>query len=156
MKNLPQISSELNKSQIKSIAQNCVTELLENGNPIGVAEMISKMELFIKDVKADERYIDYVRSELAKWNHKFTSESGTKIESAEVGIKYDYSLCNDYVWKSLDEQLQAVTLQKKDREEFLKTIPHEGMDIIDSDGVVSHIDPPVKTSTSSYKVTIAK
>jgi hypothetical protein len=50
---------------------------------------------------------------------------------------------------SLDEQI-------KDREKFLKSIPTEGIEIVDMDGVVKRVYPPSKSSTSSVKTTISK
>lgn len=157
MEQLPVISTELTKTQIKLIASQSVTDLLERGNPIQVAEAISKMELFIKEIKSDQRYIDYVREELTKFGKNFQTSSGTKIECAEVGTKYDYNNCGDTKWQMFKQQVDSATASLKEREEFLKTIPYGGLQVLDDvTGELVHINPPIKTSTSSYKVTIGK
>jgi hypothetical protein len=157
MEQLPIISNQLTKTQIKLIAQQSVNDLLERGNPIQVAEAISKMELLIKEIKADQRYIDYVREELIKLGKSTQSESGTKIECAEVGTKYDYNNCGDTKWQMFKQQVDSATQSLKEREEFLKTIPYGGLQVLDDvTGELVHINPPIKTSTSSYKVTIGK
>ncbi len=148
--------SGLKKSQISGLAQIAVEAVLETGNVLDVAESLSAMEDFIKSIKADKRFTDYVRDEAAKFGKLFTSQSGAKIELAEVGSKYDFSLCNDPELQESENHLIFYEKEVKDRKEFLKTIPSAGLDIITKDGEPIKIYPPSKTSTSSYKVTLSK
>lgn len=153
------LGSNLTKTQIKVLADQSVSNLLESGgNVIQIAEMISKMELFIKEVKANSKYVDYVRDEVIKFGKEgCKTASGTKIECAEVGTKYNYEHCGDVKWELLNHQVHSATASLKQREDFLKTVPVGGIDVVDDvSGEVYHIDPPIKTSTSSYKVTISK
>lgn len=152
------LGSNLTKTQIKLVADQSVDNLLEGGNAIEIAEMISKMELFIKEVKANPKYVDYIRDEVIKFGREgVKTASGTKIECAEVGTKYNYESCGDVKWQLLNHQVYSATNSLKQREEFLKSIPAGGVDVLDDvSGEVYHIDPPIKTSTSSYKVTISK
>jgi len=157
MEQLPLITRQLNKTEIKMIAQQSVDDLLENGNPLFIAETLSKMELFIKEVKADSRFTEYVREELIKYGNKKETESGTKLEIAETGVDYDFTNCNCEKWKQLNEQLTNLKKDIKEREEFLKRIPYQGIKELDEEtGTLVHLYPPAKTSKSSYKVTIAK
>ena len=152
------LGNELTKSQIKLIADQSVRNLLDFGNPIEVAEIISKMELFIKEVKANPQYVDFVRDEVIKFGREgVKTSSGTKIECAEVGTKYNFDNCGDVKWQLLKHQVDSASASLKQREDFLKSIPQGGVDVLDDlSGEVYHIDPPIKTSTSSYKVTISK
>jgi hypothetical protein len=129
---------------------------MENGNIIEAADMIAKIELFIKEIKGNPEYIDYLRYEVAKYGQSMTTATGTKIELSEVGTKYDYVFCEDDIYNELVIRRDALDEQIKERQQFLKTLPSEGIDIINEDGVVSRIYPPSKSSTSSVKCTIQK
>lgn len=149
--------SKLTKSEIKSMAVNVVNNVKESGNPLQVAEALSAMELFIKEVKADEGFKDYVREEISKNEKCFVSKSGAKLELAETGSKYDFSMCGDIEMEMLETEANRFSALLKQRQDFLKTIPQSGLVVTDKEsGDTYEIYPPSKTSTSSYKITLAK
>lgn len=159
--NQPEIAIALfkngtNKVNIKKVAIEAVNNVLEQGNVLQVVEAISAMEVFVKEVKDDPRFKDYVREEASKTPKGFISNSGAKIECAEVGTTYDFSGCGDPLLEDLENTSKSSADNLKARKEFLKTVPSAGMDIVTSDGEVVKIYPPTKTSTSSFKVTLAK
>jgi hypothetical protein len=86
---------------------------------------------------------------------KFETPSGGKIETMEGGTKYHYENCNDPIYQELLIEQDKLNERIKSRELFLKTIPVNGMDIRHEDELVT-IFPPYKTSTTTYKVTLAK
>ena len=146
----------LSKVKIKEIALIAVNSVLEAGNPLEIAEALSSMELFIKEVKADERFKDYVREELQK-SKEFVSTSGAKIELAETGTKYDFSKCNDFELYALTANLDTLKIKIEERQKFLKKLPIPGIDILNQEtGELVKVYPPSKSSTSSYKVTLSK
>lgn len=152
---LPAIQTGLSKTQINTLAEKAVTDLLENGFVLQAAEALSAIEEFVKLVKKDVRYLSFVRDELAKNKGKFQTNSGAKIEAAEVGTKYDYSQCNDPILRDLNKTLAETNEAVKEREAFLKAVPEKGIEIRHDDELVT-IYPPSKSSTSSYKLTLAK
>lgn len=149
------VYSGLKKSEISNLANVAVESLLESGNVLEVAESLSAMEEFIKSVKGDKRFTEYVREETTKFGKQFSSASGAKIELAEVGTKYDFNVCADPELQRWEQQLTSAEDMVKKRKDFLKTIPVEGIEIITDDEVV-RVYPPAKSSTSSYKITLAK
>lgn len=151
---LPQLSRNLTKTQIKSIAENAVLEIIDNGRILEGVELLSVMEQFIKEVKGNDQYIDCVITEVSKYGKSKESES-MKIELCEVGTKYNFDLCGDPIIKDLQWKLDNLEAEIKARKEFLKTVPQSGMDIVVGDEICT-IYPPVKLSTSSYKTTIKK
>jgi len=151
---LPQLSRNLNKTQIKSMAENSVAEIIDNGRIIEAVELISVMEQFIKEVKSNPNYVDSVRDEVSKYG-KLKETETMKIELAEVGTKYNFDLCGDPLIKELNFKLDLLESEIYERKEFLKKLPQSGMETIVEDEVVK-LFPPVKTSTSSYKTTIKK
>ena len=152
---LPVLSSGLTKTQVKVIAQKSIQELLNNGNILEAAEMISVMETFIKEVRASKEFTEYVRDEVSKNGKDITNPSGAKIELAETGVKYDYSQCGDYQLQMYEQQLESLENSIDMRKQFLKTLPPSGIEIVDGDEV-NRIYPPSKSSTSSYKITLSK
>jgi hypothetical protein len=145
----------LTKTDIKEMAALAIESVLENGNPLEVAESLSAMEDFIKQVKSEKRFTDYVREETIKYGKSFVSPSGAKIEIAETGSKYDFSNCNDLELIKLETILEDLTDRIKKRKDFLKTVSTSGIDIRHNDELIT-IYPPSKSSTSSYKITLAK
>ena len=156
MYQLPIVTNEVTKTQIKIIAQQTIINLMETGNVIEMADAFAKVEMLIKEIKSSPAYIDYLREEVSKYGKSHTTSSGTKIELAEVGTKYDYQTCGDAELVRLNDQLLNIENAIKERQTFLKTIPVSGMDVVLEGGEVCKLYPPIKTSTSSVKCTIAK
>jgi hypothetical protein len=146
------LAEGITKSQVATMATNAVDAVLEKGNILQVAEVLSGMEAFIKAVKADPRFPDYVREELAKSSGKYTTASGAKIEACETGVSYDFS--QDIEWSALNEGLEKIKADLKAREERLKKI-EPGKLLVDQDTGESLVGP-VRSSKSSYKITLAK
>ena len=154
---LPVITNELSKTQIKTIAEQTAQDIIDNGKDvILIADTIAKIELFIKELKATPEYLDYLISEVSKYGKGMTTSTGTKLELAEVGTKYDFSQCNDPDLKIWEEKYEQLGKKITDYKEFLKKVRPEGLEIKDEDGVIHNIYPPSKTSKSSVKTTIIK
>jgi hypothetical protein len=134
-----------------------VNDIIENGNALPAAEALSAMESFVKEVKGNKQYIDFVRDEISKHGKAANTASGTKLELAEVGTKYDFSKCEDPKLIELIRKIDALDVELDNRKDFLKTVPLSGLLVTDeTTGETYKVYPPSKTSTSSYKVTIAK
>ena len=137
------------KSDILTASEILIYQV-ENGqaNPIDVALKLKVLEEFIKETRG--RLSEYTISELAKYSGK-TTMSEAKIEIAETGVKYDYS--TDLVWQKLKQENELTSSALKEREDLLKKIP-AGSQLVDENGEVA--TGPTKTSTTSYKITLAK
>jgi len=156
MYHFPIVTNEVTKTQLRIIAQQTISNSLETGNIIDMADAFAKVEFLIKEIKSSPAYIDYLREEVSKYGKSHTTSSGTKIELSENGIKFDYQTCNDSELVKLNDQLLSIENAIKERQTFLKTLPISGMDVIMEGGEVCKLYPPIKTSTSSVKCTIAK
>ncbi len=149
---LPKKWEGLSKRQITEMADNSVEHILEEGSVFGVAEALAAMEEFVKTVRRDERYIQYLRDELAKHHGKLITASGAKIETCEAGVQYDYSV--DATWCQLKDGIEQLTLQKKEREESLKSVAPGRIGVDHETGEV--IEGAKKTSKSTYRITLKK
>jgi membrane-anchored protein YejM (alkaline phosphatase superfamily) len=156
MYQLPTLTNGISKSQLKIMADMSLQEIFENGKIIEAAEALSVMETFIKELRGNKQFSDYVREEISK-NGKQLETNSAKIELAETGIKYSFDNCGDVIYEQLNQQLESIEQQLKDRKEFLKTVSVSGLSIINEQtGEVSTIYPPSKQSTSTYKITLKK
>jgi len=155
MYQLPVISNQLSKSQLNIIAEDSVGKLIDSGMLLDSIEAFSKMEYLIKEIKSNATFIDVARDEVSKYGKTYTTPTGTKIELAEVGVKYDFSNCGDVILLKLLKEQESLENAIKDRKEFLKRMPESGMEILFEDEVIK-VYPPSKSSTSSLKTTIAK
>jgi hypothetical protein len=157
MEYLPSITSNFTKTQLKIIADGYLQEISDKGAVLELADLISKMEYFIKMVRENKDYIEEVRSEVQKFGKEYKSPSGTKIELAETGTKYDYTNCGCSELLELEDIQDQVESKIKAMKDFLKALPDEGMMVMNSTtGELEMVFPPIKTSTSSFKTTLPK
>lgn len=155
---LPTISNELSKTQIKVIADQTAQDIIDNGQDvIKIADTIAKIELFLAELKKSPEYLDYLISEVAKYGKGMTTSSGTKLELTEVGVKYDFSQCNDPELVELEADLVYLEERIKQRKDFLKAISPSGLNTFDvNTGEAITLYPPSRSSKSSVKCTITK
>ena len=154
---LPVLVNTTTKTAITQHSENVVNQLLESGFIVQAAEQIAIIENFVATVKKDKRFIECLRDELQKSSGKLKTNNGVSIEAAEVGTKYDFSNCGDPVLIRLEQSAAKISEQLEQRKAFLKTVDTSGYIITDEEtGETTKVYPPSKTSTSSYKVTIAK
>lgn len=146
------------KEQRRSFAEQVIEEIEQgNINPLLVHCQIKAMENIIGQFtdKGDlkERYMTHVMDEAAKHGKKFQFHSGS-FETKEVGVKYDYSKCDDPLMDRLLAEQERIKAAIKERETFLKSITGS-IEVVDKDsGEVSTLYPPAKTSTTSIAVTL--
>lgn len=98
---------------------------------------------------------DKAIDEFKKYGEKHIKRGCCKIEECETGVVYDFS--NDPVWVEISEEEKKITELRKRREDFLKKIdPVKGyiIDVDEDTGEMRKIYAPLKTSTTSIKITI--
>jgi hypothetical protein len=110
------------------------------------------MEEFVKNVRKDERFVEFLRDELTKHKGRLTTNSGARIEICEAGVSYDYS--GNGEWRELDRQIKILTDQRKSVEEKLRRLAPGRMAVDPETGEV--FEGPVKTSKSTYRITLSK
>ena len=107
----PSIQGGLTKKQIADLADESVSHVLEEGDVFKVAEALAAMEEFVKTVRKDERYIQFLRDELEKHQGKLITASGAKIEICEAAVNYDYS--TNAEWRALEAERFEIERRKK-------------------------------------------
>lgn len=149
---LPSIREGLSKSQIADLADESVSRVLEEGNVFGMAEALAAMEEFVKTVRKDERYVQFLRDELAKHHGRLLTASGAKIELCEAGVAYDYSANAE--WRELESARFEIERRKKLVEEKLRLLAPGRVAVDPETGEM--LEGPQKTSKSTYRITLAR
>ena len=148
----PSIQGGLTKKQIADLADESVSHVLEEGDVFKVAEALAAMEEFVKTVRKDERYIQFLRDELEKHQGKLITASGAKIEICEAAVNYDYS--TNAEWRAVEAERLEIERKKKAVEEKLRILA-PGRVAVDPD-TGEMLEGPLKTSKSTYRITLAR
>lgn len=137
------------KSQIKKYSQ-LIRESVLNGevDPLDFAAQVSALEQLFKNLKADHLIKDVVLQEAEKYGKSF-EKGNAKFQIKEMGVRFDYSNCEDVEWETICSEVNKWTEKKKSRENFLRGI-EPNAEVYGSDG--TQLKPPVKTSTTSVAV----
>ena len=149
---LPQIRPGLTKKEIVSLAEGFVEQVLEEGSVTHVAETLAAMEAFVKCIRKDERFVQFLREEIDKHQGKLTMASGAKIENCEAGVQYDYA--SNAEWRMLENEIAELTERKKMLEERLRKILPGKMAVDPETGEV--LEGAMKVSRSTYRVTLSR
>lgn len=118
-----------------------------------IKQLTSLDEKTNKNAEAAKKYRAHLLGAAEKYGNKFQLFNA-EFAIKETGSKYDFSQCNDNELSELHNQQEALTDKIKEREKFLKSVPVQGMDHVDSNGEVLTLYPPSKSSTTSIVVTL--
>lgn len=110
-------------------------------------------------IKKTEQVLDYMKEEikplaLSKMVEKSNSLYGVDITKSMLGVKYDYSVCQDPIWDELNAEKVALDKKLKAREAFLKTLTEAKQELIEETGEVVKIFPPIKTGTEGLTLKV--
>ena len=134
------------------MADAAVDKVLEEGHVLEAAEALAALETFTKGVRQDERFIQFMRDELAKHGGKCKTTSGAQLEVCEAAVRYDYS--HDDEWRRLQSQLESISERMRAVEAKLRSVPPGRLWVDPDTGEV--VQGALKKSTSTYRITLAK
>lgn len=121
-------------------------------DPLKVLIQIKAMD------KASKRIIDEIMPNILKEAEKYQEKNfdfyGNRIEKAEVGIVYDYSVCEDREYDRIEKDIEDLKGQLKRRETFLKGLSEATTVLDEETGEIVRIKPPLKKSSMGVKVFI--
>jgi hypothetical protein len=142
------------KDQVKLFASKLLSEL-EAGdiNPLDLKLLFKSLEKVQENIK--EKLDEASLKEAGKYPGKSFELKGMKVETSELGTKYIWDNVNDPKYVELKDAKKFADDNLKAREEFLKTLPIEGVEQLDPDtGEVYRIYRPGKSSTTGIKITL--
>lgn len=146
-----------NKFDQQMLANDIIIPVIEgDDNPIETYIKARSMLEALKIVTDDDRIKDLVIAEVEKYGNK-TEFNSANLQVKDVGVKYDYSVCNDQIYNDLLYMLNDIKEQIKIREKFLSKIPSDGATIVyEQTGEVRTIYPPIKQGSQGITITFKK
>lgn len=142
------------KEDIQLLADRVITALDEGTvNPMDLLQAIKAVEKLHATVKP---LLDKaVLAEVSKYPEKTVDFHGAKFTTREVGTSYDYSMCNDAEWDTLNQMVIDAKERLKGREEFLKALKSP-LEIFDQGtGEIITLHPPLKKSSTGVLVSFS-
>ena len=144
---------ETTKQERQNFAIQVTNNLLEGmADPLKVHLQVKCMEDIIKQLTSNTVYKDAVLTEAQKYGKTF-DQHNAKFEIKEMGVKYDYSNCNDPIYQALEDEAAKIDALIKDRQKMLKAMPESGQEILIDDELVK-VYPPTKSSTTTVTVNL--
>lgn len=142
------------KAQRESFVNKLMGEIYAGTvDPLKVHLQLKCTEQILKSINDKPEYKEAVLDSANKYNLKSFQFQSAKVEIKEVGVKYDWSKCEDPRLIELMGQEQAIKEAIKLRQSFLQGAPEEGVLITDEEtGETCKVYPPVKSSTTSVVV----
>lgn len=134
-------------------------EVVLSGNidPITAFVNIQKMAKAIENYSKDKDIRRVTLDALQLYGQKSVTKGDATLEITETGTRYDYSTTGDARIAELYELKKALDADIKVREQYLKSLPSSGVQVVDPDsGEVATLYPPVKTSTTWIRTTFGK
>lgn len=135
-----------------------MAEKVTNGDvePISTYTAAKAMSDCLAQFLKDEGVVSTTINAVEKYGRTGASCNGANLCIAEVGVKYDFSVCQDPEWDELSKQKAEIDAKMKAREKFLRSIPDKQIIVNDETGEMATVYPPAKTSSTSVKVTFSK
>ena len=116
---------------------------------------------FLSDMLAaalkDDRVKDVILSEIDKNGGKEVTAFGVKFTQKEMGVSYDYTVCQDPEYNRLAGEMETLKAKMKEREKYLMGIPAEGIPMVDQEtGDCYKVIRPLRRASLGYSVTFKK
>lgn len=141
---------KLSKSDLKERASSAIQAVKDGWvDAIEASIMIKKTEEVLGFMKEEIKSLA-----LSEMTEKSRSEYGVDITKSMLGVKYDFSVCNDSQWNELNEQMVALDKLKKEREKFLKSLTKKTTVVNEETSEIEEIYPPVKTGTEGLTLKV--
>lgn len=147
-----------NPTSVAEMVANAKNVVLSGDiDPLTAYINIQKMAKAIEEYGKDKDIRRVTLEALELYGKKTVKRGDATLEITETGTRYDYSTTGDARIAELYELKKALDADIKEREQYLKSLPSSGVQVIDPDtGEVSTLYPPCKTSTTWIRTTFAK
>lgn len=155
---------ETTKEQRSNFVHDIVSKMVdEQVDPLKIHLQVKAMEDIItgltsRDEKKNKNFAYAVTYqnlllEAAEKHGKKFQLHNAEFSIKEVGTSYDFSKCEDIELIELLKDQDILKEKIKAKQDFLKTVPLSGLEILIGDELVK-VYPPSKTSTTSVAVSL--
>lgn len=140
------------KKEVKKLAEKEANTYLETGKDVmpdyvrakRIIDYLTEWTKNVKDTVVNERESFAKTEELRIY--------GATVTVMEAGARYDFSVCQDTKWDELNNRIEALKKELKQRENYLKGISGSETVVDEETGDINKLFPPKKTSTTVPKV----
>jgi len=155
MNELVKIKSEQIVSTPKSEMISMVDAYIENlsingGNPAEDLVRCSKYMFLLEEL--DKRLREYAMREASSYDNQEMDIMGNKVKVIETSIKHDFTSTQS--WSNQKKVVDEATKKLKEIEAFAKTLKSKTTIVDEETGETHEFYPPVRTSSSTVRVTI--
>ncbi|WP_290391193.1 hypothetical protein [uncultured Bacteroides sp.] len=125
-------------------------------DPISMFTTIKAMNDCLSQFLKDQAVVEATIGAVEKYGRTGATFNGANLCIAEVGVRFDFSACQDSVWDELAKERTELEAKIKEREKFLRGITTPQTIVNEETGEVKKIYGPAKTSSTTVKVTFSK
>lgn len=145
------------KETQKSTAAALVAKVTDGeADPISMFTTIKAMNDCLSQFLKDQAVVEATIGAVEKYGRTGATYNGANLCIAEVGVRFDFSACQDSVWDELAKERTELEAKIKEREKFLRGITTPQTIVNEETGEVKKIYGPAKTSSTTVKVTFSK
>lgn len=142
---------ESNKAQLMAVVDQYAQEIAFNGgDPLKDLVLCRKFSFLLE--KMEDALKGAVIRELSNHDNSETTLMDCSIKEVESGVKYDFT--NSEAWVVQKKIVDEATAKLKEIEAFAKGCRSETTILDEDTGEMIKYYPPVKTSTTSLRVTL--
>jgi len=147
---MEKLTKILSKSQVLDLFDETKNSIMSGEqNPLRVAVHLKALEELISKLRKDDQIQELILDQALKEGEKSFMIYGAEIQVKEMGVKYDYSICNDSLLEEFYKEMNELKKKIRDRENMLKNISDRN-DIISDKGEVLY--PPSKKSKTGIAI----
>lgn len=140
------------KESLNKFASSIIEDVKEGReNALQIELLVRKYEYVLEQIKKEIK--ENVKTEAEKYGDKPFEYAGATVHLTATRTEYDFDVCGDMIWQTCKHEAEIWNRDKKEREEFLKTVK-EPMKIVTDDGEVFTIMPPNKKQSLGVKITL--
>jgi hypothetical protein len=150
---MPRKILDMGKKEIIAHAKDIYNAMMDgNLDPIETMIEVKKGILFFETLDENVRPVIYGKTIVGRGD--ILKMHNVEIEPSELGVKWNFDVCNDNILTRLINALEAAKTAVTDRQNFLKVITTQ-TDVVDEEtGEVYRVNPPVRTSLNGYKFSV--
>lgn len=143
---------QTNKGQRMDFVLTLVEQITSGAaDPLTAHLQVKCLEDLLDLIKENTIYRTAVIEAAEKHGSRSFQLHNATFKFMEVGVKYDYSLCEDPVVLDLMEQEKQIKERLKERQKLLQAMPEKGMADPETGCIVY---PPSRKSTTTIAVTL--
>lgn len=141
-----------NKEEMTNIVSRYLEDMAyDGGEPLKDLALCRKYIFLLEELEKGLK--DFAIKELETYDRNETDVLGTTVKAVDAGVKYDFS--ESKAWAEQKARVDAESKRLKDIEAFAKTLKSKTTLVDEETGETMEYFPPVKTSSTSIRVTLS-